>query len=252
MPSLLGSALSENKSMKPWWRQCSKKWQLWGLRVGVSNQLDVEIRDEKSFRIHFLHQRQSDGTLCISTKLLSDTYPLSIQKYKYTNNMLCISTKLLPLSIHKLKNTNKNTVRCISTKLLSDTIYTNTNIRIPCISTKLQLVCYLSCDVLLQLHPGGKILQKNWSHIFLLDSLPALISLFLSKQCSHFLDLLSGIMVVETWVSSWSDLNPEPILIWRNKTTVTLCSLMIYSGHLCIGLPVFFNVTFQLRTLSQI
>ena len=40
-------------------------------------------------------------------------------------------------------------------------LYTNTNIRIPCISTKLQLVCYLSCDVLLQLHPGGKILQKK-------------------------------------------------------------------------------------------
>ena len=86
MPSLLGSALSENKSMKTMVKAMLQKRQLWGLRVGECNQLDVEIRDEKSFRIHFLHhQRQSDGTLCISTKLLSDTYPLSIQKYKYMN-----------------------------------------------------------------------------------------------------------------------------------------------------------------------
>ena len=83
MPSLLGSALSENKSMKT----MVKAMLQWGLWVEVCNQLDVEIRDEKSFRIHFLHhQRQSDGTLCISTKLLSDTISTiytQIQIYEY-------------------------------------------------------------------------------------------------------------------------------------------------------------------------
>ena len=103
MPSLLGSALSENKSMKT----MVKAMLQWGLWVEVCNQLDVEIRDEKSFRIYFLlHQRQSDGTLCISTKLLSDTYPLSIQKYKYVNENRRITCFAFPQNCFHYLYTN--------------------------------------------------------------------------------------------------------------------------------------------------
>ena len=259
MPSLLGSALSENKSMKTMVKAMLQKnmgFTGWGC-----NQLDVEIRDEKSFRIHFLlHQRQSDGTLCISTKLLSDTYPLSIQKYKYVNKNTWITCFAFPQNcFHYLYTNSKIPIKipcvafpqncCLIPYPLSIHKYKYTN-TMHFHKTAASLLPVLWCTPATP--SRWKNPPKKWSHIFLLDSLPALISLFLSKQCSHFLDLLSGIMVVETWVSSWSDLNPEPILIWRNKKTVTLCSLMIYSGHLCIGLPVFFNMTFQLRTLSQI
>ena len=186
--------------------------------------------------IHYLYRNTNTW---IKTQITCFAFPQNCFHYLYTNSKIPIKIPCVafpqncclipyPLSIHKFKYMNTMHFHKTAASLLPVLWCT------PATPSRWK-------------NPPKKLV----SH-FPLGFLAGSDFTFLSKQCSHFLDLLSGIMVVETWVSSWSELNPEPILIWRNKTTVTLCSLMIYSGHLCIGLPVFFNVTFQLRTLSQI